>query len=698
MTALNTNTPGEALDLNPLDATSPAGASLSPELLRRALALVHEGRALHQGSERLFRTGQIPFFLGLAGHEVAQVAAGLALRPGADWFFPYYRDSAFVLALGHSLEDHLLSLMAGRDDPSSGGRQGPNHWGLRELNVVAQSSCAGTQFLQSVGVAEVLVRSSPGSLVYVSSGEGTTSQGEFYEALNWAALRRLPVVFFIQDNGYAISTPVQQQTAGGSVSRNLAAMSGLEVREVDGTDFFATFDAMRVAAARARAGLGPSLLHARVPRLGSHSSADEQSRYRTPEELRAEAERDPLPRFERALVQAGVVDEQQVAQSLSDARARLQRALEQARASEPQEASTVEWHVYGVAHVAGGGDAPEPAAGSGQPVRMVEALREALSSEMAREARVVVFGEDVANAHGGVFGVTRGLLAEHGPERVFNSTLAEASIVGVGLGMAVAGWRPVVEIQFADYIFPAMMQLRSELAMLRYRSRGVWSCPLVIRAAAGGYVGGGHYHSQSIEGFFTHMPGLRVVYPSNASDAAGLLKAAMRGDDPVLFLEHKALYRSPVAARPALAAEEVVPLGRAAIRRQGEHVTLVTYGALVHKALEAAEALAREGIQCEVVDLRTLNPLDEGTVFQSVRKTGRALVAHEAPLTSGFGAEVAARIAEACFRELRAPVRRVAARDTPVPCAPELEAAVLPQVADLERALRALVGEAGGRP
>lgn len=667
------------------------GSRFLYSFLRRALAFVQEGRAVDQGVDRLFRTGRVPFFLGSAGHEVAQVAAALALRPGADWFFPYYRDSAFVLALGHSMDDHLLSLMAGRDDPSSGGRQGPNHWGLRDLNVVAQSSCAGTQFLQAAGVAEAITRDASGAVVYVSSGEGTTSQGEFYEAVSWAALHRLPVIFFVQDNGYAISTPVAEQTPGGSISHNLASMSGIAVQEVDGTDFFATFAAMRVAASRARIGEGPSLLHARVLRLGSHSSADAQGRYRSEDEMRAEQDRDPVPRFERTLVRIGVLDAVEVTEGQARAAARFEHALASTRTSEPHDGGTVEWHVHGASHVAGGGDLHEPAAGIGEPARMLDAIRDAIAAEMAREPRIVLFGEDVANAHGGVFGATRGLVSEFGPTRVFNSPLAEAAIVGVGIGMAIAGWRPIVEIQFGDYIFPAMMQIRSELAMLRYRSRGTWTCPLVIRAAVGGYIGGGHYHSQSIESFFTHLPGLRVVQPSNAHDAVGLLRAALRGDDPVLFLEHKALYRSAAAARPAVPSDAIVPLGRAVVCREGTDVTIVTYGALVRKALDAADTLASGGVQCEVIDLRTLAPLDEEAILRSVRKTGRLIVAHEAPLTGGFGAEIAARASGACWRELRAPVQRVGARDTPVPCAPDLEHVVLPQVADLLRAIRDVV-------
>jgi 2-oxoisovalerate dehydrogenase E1 component len=673
---------------------TPGGAPFSRDVLLRALTLVHDARALHNGAERLFRAGGIPFFLGLAGHEVAQVAAALALRPGADWFFPYYRDSAFVLALGHTVEDHLLSLLAGSDDPGSGGRQGPNHWGLPELNVVAQSSCAGTQFLHAAGAAEVLARTAPGAIAYVSSGEGTTSQGEFHEAVNWAALRRLPVVFFIQDNGFAISTPTSEQTAGGSIGANLSGVAGLEVHQVDGTDFFATAEAMRTAAARARAGRGPSLVHVRVPRLGSHSSADDQARYRAPAEVAAEARRDPIPRFEAALVQAGVVTAEEVERSRADAEARFRQALARARSGEPHDPATVSAHVYGLSHAAGGGGIPEPAEGSGAPVRMLDAIQATLDEEMARDPRVVVFGEDVASAQGGVFGATRGLREKHGSGRVFNTPLAEAAIVGVGVGMAMAGWRPVVEMQFADYIFPAMMQIRSEMAMLRYRSRGRWSCPLVIRAASGGYIGGGHYHSQSIEGFFTHIAGLRVVCPSNAADARGMLKAALRGDDPVLFLEPKALYRAAGAARPDAEGDGVVPLGRAAVRRSGEDATVITWGTLVHRAMDAAETLAAEGIHVEVLDLRSLNPLDEEAIFASVRRTGRALVAYESQLTGGFGAEVAARIADRCFHDLRAPVRRVAALDSPVPCAPELEAVMLPQTADLVAALRALAAEA----
>ncbi|HEX8704298.1 MAG TPA: dehydrogenase E1 component subunit alpha/beta [Myxococcaceae bacterium] len=665
----------------------PGGEPLSGEFLQRALRLCQQGRALHEGLDRQFRSGEIPFYLGFAGHEVAQVAAGLALRPGSDWFFPYYRDSAFVLAVGHTVEEQLMSVKGLSEDVSSGGRQGPNHWGSRELNIPTQSSCAGSQFLEAVGVAEVLVREGSDAVVFVSSGEGTTSQGEFYEALNWAALRRLPVLFFIEDNGFAISTPVSQQTPGGSIARNFSAMAQLTTRTVDGGDFIEVYSACLDAATRARMGQGPTLIQAKVLRLCSHSSADDERKYRSNADIAADRQQDPLPEFERRLVEAGILTQAQVNSQRQEAVARVAQAVERVSESAPHSPQTVAWHVYGAAHEAPPRDGAAPSA-EGTPVRLVDAIRNALEEEMAANPRVVVLGEDVGNSHGGVFGITRGLIDRFGGGRVFNTPLAEASIVGVGMGMAMAGWRPVVEIQFADYIFPAMAQLRSEVAMLRYRSRGMWNCPLIIRAPCGGYVGGGHYHSQSIEGFFTHMPGLRVVYPSNAADAKGLLKAALRGDDPVLFLEHKDLYRGRAAARPEPEADYVLPLGVAAVVREGTSATVVTYGAMVHKALAAAEALAAEGVQVEVVDLRTLNPLDEDTLVRSVRKTGRAVVAYEANRTGGFGAELASRVSECCFPALRAPVRRVAALDTPVPFAPALEEAMLPQAEDIKQALR----------
>jgi 2-oxoisovalerate dehydrogenase E1 component len=430
-------------------------------------------------------------------------------------------------------------------------------------------------------------------------------------------------------------------------------------------------------------------------RLCSHSSADDHRNYRTPHELDADRAHDPVAALERSLIESGVLAAGQAAALRRQAEACFDRALARVSAAPAPSAEAVASHVYGAAHVSGGEEAPWPPQEAGQPVRLIDAIRNAIDEEMAANTRVVVFGEDVANRHGGVFGATRGLLDRFGPDRVFNTPLAEASIIGVGIGMAAAGWRPIAEIQFADYIFPAMMQIRNELAMLRYRSRSVWSCPLIIRAPSGGYVGGALYHSQSIEGFFTHMPGLRVVYPSNAADAKGLLKAALRGDDPVLFLEHKALYRDRGAARPEPPESAVLPFGKAAIVRPGVHVSVVTYGALVHKALAAAELLERQhGVSIEVVDLRTLNPLDIDTMVASARRTRRVIVAYEANLTGGFGAEIAACLAERCLTDLVAPIRRVAALDMPVPFAPALEARMLPQVDDLVQAARALMEHA----
>jgi 2-oxoisovalerate dehydrogenase E1 component len=662
-------------------------------LALRALTLAHQARALHNTLDRLFRAGRIPFYLGYAGHEIAQIAAGLALRPGSDWFFPYYRDGAFALTVGHTVEDLLTTVSGAREDPSSGGRQGPNHWGNPELNIVAQSSCAGSQFTESVGVAEALVRDGTDALVYVSSGEGTASQGELYEALSWAALRKLPIIFYIQDNGFAISTPTAQQTPGGSIARVFSGMPGLSVETVDGTDFLETYEAMSRAAERARLGEGPTLLRASVPRLCSHSTADDHRKYRSTGEIQEEQLKDPLPRLEALLRDAKLLDDATLRQLQTQSEERMQRAFERMQAAGRPDASTVADHVHGIAHAQAPEVEPVPAS-TGPSIRMIDAIHNAIEEEMERNPRVMTFGEDVGNSHGGVFGASRGLIDRFGKERVFNTPLAEASIVGAGMGLAIAGYRPVVEIQFADYIFPAMAQIRNEVSMLRYRSRGVWSCPMIIRAPCGGYVGGGHYHSQSIEAFFAHMPGLRVVYPSNAQDAKGLLKAALRGDDPVLFLEHKDLYRNRKAARPEPDADFVLPLGKAAVCREGSDVTIITYGALVHRSLEAAEKLAAQGIQVEVVDLRTLNPLDEETILRSVRRTRRALVAYEANRTGGFGAEIASRISELCFAELLAPVRRVAALDTPVPFAPELEEAMLPQVETLVTALTSMLGEA----
>ena len=668
-------------------------------------------RRIDDKEVQLKRQNRIFFQISGAGHEAILTAAGLHLKPGHDWLYPYYRDRALCLQVGVSPREMFLQGVGAAADPASGGRQMPSHWGHRRLQIVSQSSPTGTQFLQAVGCAEAERRINPSSdaIVYVSSGDGATSEGEFWEAINAACLRRAPVLFLVTDNEYAISVPVEAQTAGGSISSIVRAFPGLHVEEVDGCDPIASYLVLQRAITRARGqapgeGTGPALVHAHTIRPYSHSLSDDERQYRSPDERQAEMERDPIPRFAAFLARIGAATpdflravEEEIGREVDEA---ASAALDAPR----PDPGDVTRHVYSetVDPTSDAFDLP-PAESAGEAKTMVDMLNACLREELARDERVVVFGEDVADCgredslsqvkgKGGVFKVTHNLQRRFGSDRVFNSNLAEASIVGRAIGMATRGLKPVVEIQFFDYIWPAMMQIRSELAPLRWRSNGGFACPIVIRVPVGGYLqGGGPYHSQSGEGIFTHLPGLRVVMPSTALDANGLLRTAIRCDDPVLFLEHKHLYRQTYNRAPYPGPDHSIPLGRARIARPGTDLTVITYGAVVERSLRAAEALARaEGVQAEVIDLRSLSPLDWETVAASVGKTGRALVAYEDCLSWGYGAEIAALVAERLFEFLDAPVRRIAGLDTYIAYEPGLEAAILPQVEDLRRVMAEL--------
>lgn len=638
----------------------------------------------------LLKQGKVFFHIGGSGHEVAQTATALAMKPGYDWAYPYYRDLAFSLQFGYTIEEIMLEALHRKGGPSSNGFAMPFHYGHKKWRILAQSSPTGTQYLGAIGTAMGAAKDGTDEVVYVSSGEGATSEGEFHEAVNWAARQKLPVIFLIQNNRFAISVPIKDQVAGESVYEMVKGYKGLNRYRVDGCDFTAMYDVAAEAVAKARSGQGPSLIEAETVRLLPHSSSDDHRKYREQKELEEDLLKDPIPRFEKLLIQQSLVSSQELESIRQEIQKRIDEAVEAAEAQPLPDVNDLEKYVYSPNIVVPASGFVEPDH-KGTSVVMVDAINHALAEEMEYNPRMLIYGEDVAGSKGGVFTATKGLTAKFGNDRVFNSPLAEACIVGTALGLAVRGFKPNVEIQFGDYIWPAFMQLRDEVAMLRFRSYNAWSCPMVIRVAVGGYIHGGMYHSQSIDGFFVHIPGIRVVYPSNAADAKGLLKTACREEDPVLFCEHKGLYRQSFAAAPEPDSNYLLPFGVAKIKKPGDDITVITWGMMVQRSLDAARKVeANYGVSIEVIDLRTLNPLDRETILTSVRKTGKVLIAHEDTLTAGFGAEISAIIAGESFERLDAPIQRVAAKDTPVPYGPELETAMLPQESDVVKALERL--------
>ena len=638
----------------------------------------------------LLRQGKSFFHIGAAGHEGAQIACARHLDSSVDWSYPYYRDQTFAMGLGVSTEDLFLAFLAKRDDPGSGGRQLPQHYGKKELNIVSQSSPTGTQYLQAVGTAMAARKADTKAVVYVSSGEGTTSQGEFHEALNWASREKLPVLFHIEDNGFAISVPKASQMAEGSVYDMVGGYKNLERFETDGTDFFEATDIFEKAITHIRSGKGPAIVVSNVVRLMPHSSSDDHRKYRDADELTEEQKRDPIEKFRKQCEDDGIISSDEFQAAWDEIVDEVDEVAEKAMAAPYPETTEATTHVVNQEPVA---FETNQTSTPGAEVVIVDAINHALHEEMSRNPNMIIYGQDVADGKGGVFTATKGLSTDFGPDRVFNSPLAEASIVGTAVGAAVAGLKPVVEIQFGDYIWTAMMQIRNEVATIRYRSNNTYSCPIVIRTPVGGYIHGGLCHSQSIEGFFMHLPGIHIVYPSNAADAKGLLKYACRIDDPVLFLEHKGMYRQGFAKRPEPDEDYLLPFGQAAVVREGFDLSIITYGLMVHKSIEAAKILEKShGVSIEVIDLRTLSPLDKTSIGKSLQKTSKALVVYEDSLTAGPGAEIAAIIAEDYFELLDGPVLRVAAKDSPVPFNWDLEDEVLPQTEDIRKAAERLLG------
>ena len=717
--------------------TAGSNGRLNPREMVEIYRLMYLSRRLDDREILLKRQQKIFFQVSGAGHEAFQVGAGLALRPGYDWFFPYYRDRALCLAIGVTPTEMLLQAVGAATDTASGGRQMPMHWSNRGLNLVSTSSSTTTQLLHAVGCAEAgryfsrhpeAAEKAEGDyrayrdvtfhgdeVVLACVGEGSTSQGEFWEALNTSSNQKLPVIFCVEDNGYAISVPVEVNTPGGNISRLVANFPNFHFAEIDGTDAEVSLRAFQAAAEHCRAGLGPAFVHGHVIRPYSHSLSDDDKLYRSAAERESDAMRDPLARMQMRLLREGILSAEEINALEKSLDREASQAADRALEAPLPAIDSIPKHVYSedldpthppfaseIAKpmAAGWGDGGAKAAA---PKTMADLINACLRDEMRRDPRIIVYGEDVADASrehslnevkgkGGVFKLTAGLQAEFGSERVFNSPLAEANIVGRAVGYALRGMKPVVEIQFFDYIWPAMHQIHNELAVMRWRSNGTWAAPAVMRVPIGGYLtGGAIYHSQSGESIFTHIPGLRVVFPSNALDANGLLRTAIRCDDPVLFLEHKRLYRESYGRAAYPGPDFAIPFGKARIVRPGTQITLVTYGAVVPRALQAAQTAQREhGIDVEILDLRTLNPYDWDAIAASVRKTSRVIVAHEDMLSWGYGAEIAARIADELFEDLDAPVKRVGAMDTFVAYQPVLEDAILPQPETILKAIQEL--------
>ena len=642
--------------------------------------LMYLSRKLDDKQLIMLKQGKGFFHIGASGHEAVEIAAAKSLKPSYDYAYPYYRDQAFCLGYGMTTNEIMLSFLAKEDDPNSGGRQMPQHYGHKDLNIVSQSSPTGTQYLQAVGAAFALKRDDSNAVVYVSSGEGTTSQGDFHEALNWASREKAPVIFHIENNGYAISVPLSEQIAGESVYKISAGYENLARLSIDGTNYFESILAFERSIDRARKGHGPTVIESNVVRLLPHSSSDDHRKYRNQNELEEDILKDPLTVFKEECIKEKLFKDSDFDKIRVAVDKEVNISAEWAEEQEDPKPGDALKNIYG-----------EPQSFSsvsesqGDKIVLVDAINHAIDEELSFNDKTVVYGQDIAGGKGGVFTATKGLTDKHGKERVFNAPLAESSIVGTAIGMATLGYKPIVEIQFGDYIWTSMMQIRNEVATMRYRSNNDWSCPFVIRVPVGGYIHGALCHSQSIDGFFTHLPGIRIAFPSNASDAKGLFKAACRMNDPVLFFEHKGLYRQGFASSEEPDKDYLLDFGKAKIVKEGNDLTIVTWGSIVQKSIEASRSL---DYSIEIIDLRTLNPLDFDTILESIKKTNRLIVAHEDNITNGFGGEIVSRVVEEGFEFLDAPIKRVASKDSPVAYSSILENEILVQTDWISKAIQ----------
>ena len=648
---------------------------------------IYLSRELDSKQLILLKQGKGFFHIGATGHEAAELAAANSLKSGSDFAYPYYRDQAFCIGLGMTSREILLSFLAKKDDPNSSGRQMPQHFGSKKINIVSQSSPTGSQYLQAVGAAFALKRDKSKSVVYVSSGEGTTSQGDFHEALNWASREKAPVIFHIHNNHYAISVPINEQVSGESVFNITSGYDSLSRFNVDGCNFFETHQAFKLAVDRARKGKGPSVIISDVVRLLPHSSSDDHTKYRSKKELEEDKKRDPIPLFKSACIKAKIIKETEFQDIENKIKDQINKDAEWAEAQDSPDSESYSDNLF--SNVSGVDDITTSVIDkTGKPCVMVDAINHALAEELENNNKMLLYGQDIAGGKGGVFTATRGLTEKYGKDKVFNSPLAESSIIGTAIGWATLGYKPVVEIQFGDYIWTAMMQIRNELTTLRYRSNGDWGCPVVVRVPVGGYIHGSLCHSQSIDGYFAHMPGIHIVYPSNAADAKALLKTACRINDPVLFLEHKGLYRQNFASSDEPDKNTFLEFGKGTYIAKGPDLTIITWGAIVQKSIEATKKL---NISADIIDIRTLYPLDLDIIEESISKTNRVIIAHEDNLTGGFGAEISATISENFFDMLDAPVIRVASENVPVAYSSVLEDKILIQTDWIEDAIKRII-------